>query len=35
MTPVFKQDRRSARRRMKKRMEKVNYSPFTQGSYFG
>jgi hypothetical protein len=34
MTPVFKQDRRTYRRKIKKKMDEANYSPFNQGSYF-
>jgi hypothetical protein len=35
LTPVFKQDRRTQRRKIKKKMDAANYSPFNQGSYFG
>lgn len=34
MTPAFKQDRRTYRRRVKRRMADANYNPFNQGSPF-
>jgi hypothetical protein len=33
MTPVFKQDRRTFRRRMKKRMDAANYNPYNLGGF--
>jgi hypothetical protein len=35
MTPVFKQDRRTYRRKIVRKAERDNYSPFNQGSFFG
>jgi len=34
LIPVYKQDRRCYRRRLKRKEERDNYSPFTQGSFF-
>jgi hypothetical protein len=34
LTPVFKNDRRTYRRRVKRKEEEANYNPFNQGSFF-
>ena len=34
LTPVYKQDRRCYRRRLKRKEDEANYNPFNQGSFF-